>query len=787
MTNTNQLFEVKSQLAKLLAAENIHIRHVPGAKTASFDIKSRVLNLPVWQNISNDLYDMLVVHEVGHALDTPFQGWIEAIKNITKNVYGKENPAAEAAVKDFLNVVEDARIDKRQKRRYPGSRRNYTVGYQELFTRDFFGIVGKDINSLSFIDRANIYFKGGYIFNIKFTPEERVFIKKMDAAETFDEVVDLTEQIFAYAKKQGQEMTQTVKHGKMFIEDEDGDETAWMESDDENLDSAEDWDDVSDMFSVGDEASDEDGDGADLDQDDSEIDADDIEGSKTGEDGEGDLDEDDDERGTVGDSEIGGENEDQDFVPEVATEEAARHNLEKIVLDKDLNYVYLSVPKFKLEGIVDDYKTVMKRFDEDLPISRGRYGWYSGAYRDILSVEEARAKFAEWRARERDSISFMVKEFEMRKSADLYMRTSIAKTGVIDTNKLHSYRYNDDLFRRHAVVSKGKNHGFVMLLDWSGSMATDLISTIKQLLSLVLFCRQVQVPFEVYYFRNTEDFDFNDGLSSAGHSYREVYKIDQKRQATQYDYKENSLEFSTFKLCNILSSRMNNTTLNHAMSNLWCSAYRMLQRDALGSTPLNQAILALEHIVNDFRVKNKVQIVNTIVLTDGGSDPIQGIHNMDTQEMHSYKNRFILTDDVTKKTYYFEGYPGGWGMDGTSAMLKILRDRTGCNLIGFYQYSGHYNGLGSLIDWTILEKKETKDFWKKNNYLPCNSKGFDEYFILDARSAQQNLEQPLNVNSTMTKRTMLNEFIKYSGKNAVNRVLLSRFVEHIASEKKKAA
>ena len=114
----------KSVLAKLLATENITMQKVAGAETAWFDVKNRVLTLPVWQGISEDLEDMLVVHEVGHALDTPSDGWMKAIKDITKNIYGNQNEYNQAAVKGFLNVIEDARIDKRQKRRYPGARRD---------------------------------------------------------------------------------------------------------------------------------------------------------------------------------------------------------------------------------------------------------------------------------------------------------------------------------------------------------------------------------------------------------------------------------------------------------------------------------------------------------------------------------------------------------------------------------------------------------------------------------------------------------------------------------------
>ena len=57
---------VKTNLAKLLATENLVVEH-KSVETASFDVKNRVLTLPVW-NVSDVVYDMLVGHEVGHAL-----------------------------------------------------------------------------------------------------------------------------------------------------------------------------------------------------------------------------------------------------------------------------------------------------------------------------------------------------------------------------------------------------------------------------------------------------------------------------------------------------------------------------------------------------------------------------------------------------------------------------------------------------------------------------------------------------------------------------------------------
>ena len=66
--------EIKSQLAKLLATEDLIVENKP-VDTAEFDAHTRVLTLPIWERASNNVYDMLVGHEVGHALYTPDIDW----------------------------------------------------------------------------------------------------------------------------------------------------------------------------------------------------------------------------------------------------------------------------------------------------------------------------------------------------------------------------------------------------------------------------------------------------------------------------------------------------------------------------------------------------------------------------------------------------------------------------------------------------------------------------------------------------------------------------------------
>src|SRR3990167_590911 len=104
--------QAKSQLARLMAMENLTVEH-KNCSTAYFDTKNRVLGLPMWENMSGELYDCLVGHEIGHALETPNLDKI--IQPICKSI----DPKNLGGVKGFINVVEDARIEKLVKQRYP--------------------------------------------------------------------------------------------------------------------------------------------------------------------------------------------------------------------------------------------------------------------------------------------------------------------------------------------------------------------------------------------------------------------------------------------------------------------------------------------------------------------------------------------------------------------------------------------------------------------------------------------------------------------------------------------
>lgn len=748
-----------SILAKLLATENITVQHQPGIKTAMFDLKNRVLMLPVWQEITENLKHLLIGHETGHALDTPTaEEYKAAYEGIAKNVFGDElTSRLTRTVAGFLNVIEDARIDKRQKRRYPGLRKDYLLGYQELIDRDFFGTKGRDINSMNFIDRLNIYFKGGNVnLAIEFSAQEKAFLKRIENLETFDEVIAVTEDVYRFCKHQIEnDMHIDIGVGESNEEGEDGDEFDWNSDGDygDDFDSDE-----------GDESDSEEGEGEGEGESD-----DDNEGGLTR--GSGDIGANSSGKSNAASQGSDGDGDTDISAPESETDRVWEQKREELVRDANADYIYLNMPEYNYSKFVQDYKRVLS--DWRAEITNSNSAWSRTLTKEVYDI--SRREMTEWKTKEKDSISFLVKEFEQRKSAEIYSRISIAKTGVIDTNKLHSYRYNDDIFRRLSVIPEGKNHGFIMFIDWSGSMDYNLRHTLKQLFTLALFCKQIQVPFEVYAFKDSD--------SDTGSCW-------------EHGSVENSVNFGHLTLRQFLSSKMNIAELNEAMTFLWAMGhgYR-LNSDPLSGTPLNEAIYVAPKLVNDFRAKYKLEVVNTIILTDGESNGSMGLVNDNTPNQ-SYslsrgmrKRYFFYNDKATGKTVEYD--PHGWGQAGqsnTNVLLRMLKEKTGCNLIGFFLFGESWRTFTYRFNlsgnYEYLQK--VTKFWKENKFYPVKSEGYDDYFIIDSRALKID-ENNLEIDTSKSTKQMAKAFSKFAAKKTVNRVLLRNFIDHVTGKAKKVA
>ena len=623
---------------------------------------------------------------------------------------GLMNAKLKKLIPSVLNVVEDSRIERKIQKKYPGLKNSFVKAYNELVEKDFFGTKDKDINTLNFIDRVNLHCKGGATLAIKFNDEERVLLQAVETTERWEDVEEVTKRIIDYMKAQMEKEYE--EHGR--IGGSNGD-------DDEYSEEVE--------LEYGDEPSD--------DEEVSEVEASE-EDDETGDDG------DTNQRGTKG-----GE-------PDIRshTDEAYRRNESKLFSADNLHYIYMNVPKFDVKKGIWDYKDLYKEY-------------VNGNY--TIDREE----FIKFRRESNKVVSYLVKEFELRKNADQMKRASISKTGELNLNKIFSYQFSEDIFKKMTVVPGGKSHGLVLYLDWSGSMAGHLANTVKQLLNLVMFCKKVNIPFEVYAFVDETD---------PSHIYRIVPK---KGDAVT----------ETFCLLNILSNRMSAaefTTASGALVSLSGIGRRRAPFPdfmRMGGTPLNEAVISAMEVVPDFQKRNKLQVVNTVFLTDGEGSYLQSTYNeegyRDTVKDAKPKGamaRIVFRDPVTKNEVgYDDSYTNysSLRMKQTGALVKLLKQRTNAHVIGFFVGASRdiRNRMEDFFpgaDYYVLDKK--REEFRKSKYLIVDSAGYDEYYILRSNGLDTDEDTEFEVKENATTRGLVTAFNKYAGNRVNNRVILNRFI-----------
>ena len=774
---SENLRETKSLLAKLMATENIRVEH-KNIPTGAFDLKNRVLYLPMFKYMTGDIYDLLVSHEVSHALHTPEEGWHDSI-----SAKGK-------GYKSFLNVVEDARIEKKIKRRFPGCRAAMTRGYIALLNEDFFGIKGRDLSELGLIDRINLYSKGGVGLGIEFNEEERKFVKRVESVETWEDVVEVTNDLFDYAKENEVETD--------FDPPDFGSESFEM-SEEENwdFDPMEDESESMESPSEESESSSSSTDGAGEEESDSEENDTSSENcDKNSESTE--TEEDEKAKSSASSGEEGGTsgsfspdkfdgNEGYDPLEPVSETDKAWRDKEAELTDdtNNIEYHYTKFPKIDLGEVILDYKKVHEEI-ADFYNTETENNWEVWK-RDYLS--DGRKWFSEFRKNNNKVVSYLAKEFEMKKAADQHKRATTAKTGVLDMTKIHAVSFSENIFSRISVLPDGKNHGLVMFIDWSGSMSNNMKGTIEQLMTLILFCRKVQIPFEVYAFADNYYRKKNGGY--------EDYTPADYLSPEKGDLGMNK----SFRLLNLMSSRMsakeyvdgcvNMTLLMYAFSSY--NYYNRREEKycpvpigySLGGTPLNEAIITAHKLIPEFAKANNVQLVNAVFLTDGSSSQSGQVFDEDggMRRVGAYGTdvKVILTDPKTRKQYDLSR----GGRETTSQLLRSLRGSLGINVVGFYILSGGRRlksyALSEFFSYEELDMK-VKEL-RKNKFVVSKMRGYnEEYLIKGGADLEIDTDSFLDkVNTGAKKGELLRAFKKDRKGKLQNRVMLSRFVDLIAA------
>jgi hypothetical protein len=766
--------EQKSQLAKLMATENLTIQHQK-MQTAKFDPQNRILYLPVWQNMSGFMYDLLCGHEVGHALYTPADGWHDVATDKEK---GRN-------YKSFLNVVEDARIEKKVKRRYPGLRMSFQKGYQDLMEKDFFGLKDRDINEMSFIDRLNLFTKSQYTATwIDFTAQEMTFVRKVENLETWEDVLRVTDEIYEYSKNEQQELKL-----KDFEYDENGNE---YEVDEDLFDDSDEYGDE--------EESDEEGE-----QGDSTKGKNDPDEEESDEDGTDALNRGKDSKETTEDQFSDAE----DFEPSCETDDNYRRNETMLLDEKCKEYVYATIPKPILKNIVTPAKRVheiyTQEFKEQMIPTIHNYN------QPRFTEAEVTRWVNEFKNKNERYIGLLAKEFEMRKAAKAFSKSKLSDTGDIDINKLATFKFDDNIFRKVMLTPKGKNHGLILLLDKSGSMSNNMAGSIEQILVLTMFCRKVNIPFIVY--------GFGDNMSVRGLDLNKKYDdfTDEDRQ--YFTDELGNIAFGPVQLREYLNSKMSNVEFSKAVRNLIMVKKSYETRDkiwrpaseSLGNTPLTQALVATAEIMKKFRKDNNLDLTSLVIVHDGDADWCANVwaqveRKNDLGEIVSrkyqesfdtYNRNVVIQDKENKLDFKYSSYD----RSGTNEIiLNWFRKVTNSKVFGFFLTANNYQAKSAINRYYRNEenqdlndirvkdffaydsffKKLTKQF-KTEKFVQSFNEGYDSFFIIAGGDDLVTENEQLEVEGNITAGKLKTAFMKFNKKKAINRVLVSRFISGIAA------
>lgn len=715
--------------ARLLATENLSVIRAR-ARTASFDIKARVLTLPMWKDMTPEIEDMLIGHEVGHALYTLDQ-YMEPLK---------ENPK----MMSYMNVLEDVRIEKLIKRKYPGLRKRMNEGYRQLNDRDFFGTKQvQDYDTLLLIDKINLYFKAGFSCGVTFTPDEKTFVNRAERTETVEDVITLAHEIYAYSKQQAEERKQRMQEQNPQDEEDDSEE-----------------DPITGDF---------------------DIDSDDFDDSEEME------DEQQQDTSNTGSKSKQNDETSQEPDLESKTERAFRNKLDDLA-DENTEYMYWKFDTEYFEDPVIGYKRVLNETK-----SPELWNDESRNYQTRYMTEEQLAEyhtaqnkdFDQFKTESVRTVNYLVKEFEMKKSAQLNKRAMVSKVGSLDMKKIYAYKLKDDLFKRVTSLPQGKNHGMILIVDWSGSMDGVLQDTLKQVINLAMFCNRIQIPYRVFAF-TTDYMDKSKRDDDTHLRYREWIRV-------KANSDENILNSNgRFNLLELFSNKMSSVEFNSMSKRVLDYRFRWNEGYSTGGTPLNEALVHVYNTLGTYIKNNAIEKTTVITLTDGEGGALTSLNNQRLEETRTeiigafYKRikvKHFIRDSVTQKTYELKRD----ACSQTDTILRMIKDRYNVSMIGFHICENRRRNLSDALHCNLPSFQGDSfaviETWRKDfrvqGFASVKNTGRDELFIIPNSSTKID-EGDLKIDSDANAKVIAKNFSKFLNVKKTSRVLLNRFVALVA-------
>ena len=747
----------QGMLAKLLAKENITVE-VGNYSTAFFDVKNRILGLPTWNVTNKAVSDLLVGHEVGHALYTPDEG-IAKFKEVLPN-----------CPFDVLNIVEDIRIEKMVQDQYPGLISSFTAGYAHFIENDFFKIKGTDISSMSFIERLNLRGKIGNQMNIDLDTAEETIYRRCLATESIDDVIEVCRDIYEMVKEDLKKQKQQEANPQK--EDSDAEQSP------SQPDSGED----------------------DTENGEKEVDSDDLGNSKKDEDTKEDSEDSLKQKTKSGE-------EKPDDTQKAKSKEVQSEDKNEDPSDQELNEALqsktLSDLNDELAGMQQtftDHNAVMapskqQMLDSIVPVSKVMESRKNGKdydyYFNLPSVTE---DWKQFKSSTKQHVNLLVKEFERKKAAFQYSRAQQSTTGSIDVNRLHSYKFEDQIFKSVTKLADAKNHGMIFFIDYSGSMSHDIPNVINHTLNLIFFCKAVSIPFEVYGFTTPSSYSYGDranvNCKQISVAYCQVTELmNSSMKKNEFDLACRQMRAQAF-----LANSPEN--LNYGFFPLTSSF------EQLGGTPLFETIIIAHELVKRFKQKHHVQKMNVIFLTDGdGCGLTLGTNNVtkehQKEDVANINRLPFRTRIAGRQVDLYRGHPS----QNYAALIENLRITCDVTAIGFFITTSrsqiktsainalrHPNG-SEVKDWMPASEKVANMLpqLRKNKclFIP-NGFSFNEYFIIsggelvldDEDGFVDKVEGDMTTNGGQNK--LAKAFTKYTADKRSSRLILNKFATLVA-------
>jgi hypothetical protein len=713
-----------STFARLLATENITVMHDGKAETASFNVSERILTLPRWKAVDSHLYDMLIGHEVAHALWTPNEvdeesGYLKACVDI--------DPEHPEQVMGFLNIVEDARIERMIKEQYPGLRRDFIKGYTYLHNElDVFELLADEskIDDMILADRLNVYYKLGMlgIVKVPFINDEREFINRMDVASTFEKVVEITRDLYIHTKNEIKDMPQM----------------------------------GSDILSQG-------------------------KGSGSGDIEEGDGDGDPD---GIGDDEAGiGMDAPKEYLKtdDVFSEIERRED----GWGADNTVRTFSTPK--LQNMIQEPESIEEEWNNHIAKTRGPNDVSTIGFekicqecRDWMREEQSTVKnlvkqFEMRKAADEHKRTMIsksgrldtVKMIDYKWSEDIFARNTTVREG-----------------KNHGIVifvdwSGSMSH---VLMDVVKQAITLSMFAQQAGIPFEVYAFTDRAGFDYEEWAEMRDSEHPGCKNSWYWNQPEDDDHTQNNKAKMYSLRLMKFLSSDMNRRDFQRAAELFFCCGHSNSDgSWLWDDRQLTcpgPQQLHGTPLDECIVAAHEVVMNFRRKNNLQIVNCAILSDGcgASCALRtgAIKNPYTGQIYGDRPE----DRILR---------GNWGdqrMESTQLLLKSLKDTTGCNLIGMFLHGGSNPQVWGWFEYDVEPDggKVARKMYKNENFCIANgvqAVGYDEAYVMRANTRiEQEIELPNAQDVTHTK--LRNTFVNNLKKKGMSRTLIRRFVEMIA-------